>query len=69
MRLFWLIYEEFFYYMECKASVLWDIFHKDRASYWLDFLPSFCTRERYRGQNKRVRLELKKLREVKYVSK
>ncbi len=69
MRLFWLIYEEFFYYMECKACVLWGMFCKDRANYWLDFLPSICTRERYRGQNKRVNLELKKSRGVKHVSK
>lgn len=67
MRLFWEIYEKFFYYMSGKACWLWHKFAGDKASYWLDFLPAFCSRERYRGQNKRMKLELKKSRGVNNV--
>ena len=57
-HLFWTWYEEVWWWLEKWAARLWlRLSSPDVASYWLDFLPAFCLRERYRGQNNRVRLE------------
>lgn len=49
----WLEFQhEFWWTMERWAGKLWLFAGRDKASYWLDFLPAFCTRKRYGAQNR-----------------
>lgn len=57
MRAWYRTQEEIWYWLEQRASWLWLKLSKDRASYWLDWLPAYFLGHYYRNLNKRLRLE------------
>ena len=59
-RLFWVYYEEIFWILEKWSGKIWRKFCPDnKVSYYLDFLPAFMIRHRYKGQNKRTDIDNK----------
>ena len=51
------LWEEVWYWFDQQSGKVWLKLSKDRASYWLDWLPAYCLRRYYRNLNKRLRLE------------
>lgn len=51
---FWQIYEDAMWVCEKIAGRIWVALSFGRVSFWLDFLPAFFCRERYRGQNNKI---------------
>lgn len=45
------IRHEFWWWAEQRAGALWDLACRDGISCWLDWLPSYCLRRRYKAQN------------------
>ncbi|MEZ0089955.1 hypothetical protein [Streptacidiphilus sp. EB129] len=42
---------EFWWWAEQHAGHLWDRVCRDGVSCWLDWLPAYCTGQRYAAQN------------------
>jgi hypothetical protein len=57
MKLYYRIQEETWYFLGRIAGWCWQRFSDDRASYWLDWLPAYCTGHYYQALNKRRSIE------------
>jgi len=57
-RVWFLIWENIWFTLERWACNIWGrLCPYEKASYWLDWLPAFCTRQRYLAQSRRVTYE------------